>query len=285
MNIQQQPTGDAALVNIEQQADEQQAQQDPSSSSHNNEADNKFDYRVTLLDENNYITWKWQIQMILKCKGLLETVTKDKGNEIQKSTAATFLASTLSQDNMRRVINCDTAHKIWTTLEANFENKSPTERAMLLEKLTSARIHSIRSIGKDIGEIQALAANLKNMGAKIDDELIISIILKGLPEGMNAWKSTWKLVNANEPSLNNLISSIHAEVSEMRNFENVALVAREQPSMETEEAHRFLSRFDKQTQPCYDCNQLGHWYAECPKNKKKVARKNKLGDGKSYIAL
>jgi hypothetical protein len=180
-------------------------------------------FQFIILGDNNYTTWKWQMSMILKTKGLYGSATQDTGDASQRGRAAVLLASALSQDNMRRVINCETAYQIWTTLEANYENKSSTERAMLLEQFTSAKIHSIRSIGKDIGEIQALAAKLRNLSVNIDDEFIISIILKALPESFNAWKRTWKIVNAQEPSLNNLISSIYAETSEMRHPEDAAL--------------------------------------------------------------
>ena len=174
--------------------------------------EDKLDYRLTTLVEDNYVTWKWQMVMVLKAKGLYDRVVGTSNDETKKHQAATLLASSLSQQNMQRVINCATAKEIWLALEATFENKSSTERTMLMEKFTSYKIRSVKDISQSIGEIQSLAAKLRSLGATIDDEFIISIILKGLPEVLKPWKSTWKMVNAKEPNLNNLITGVMAEV-------------------------------------------------------------------------
>ena len=174
------------------------------------DVDDRHEYCLTILREDNYATWKWQITMVLKTKRLYDSVIGQCADPSKNRQAATFLASALNQQNMQRVINCTTANEIWTSLEATFENKSSTERTMLMEKFTSFKFKSIRDISKDLGALQALTAKLKSLGATVDDEFIISIILKGLPDSLKTWKSTWKMINAERPSLNMLITGIMA---------------------------------------------------------------------------
>lgn len=232
----------------------------------------KSDFRLIVLDDDNYITWKWQMEMILKTKGLHECIKGNCMDENKNRHAATVLASALSQLNMQRVINCNTAEEIWSTLESIFENKSATERSMLLEKFTSFKVRSIRDISKDIGELQALAAKLKSLGAKVEEEFIVSILLKALPDSLRTWKSTWMMINATNPKLNNLITGLMAEISCMRIPENSAMMATGKPWSKRSNSNRFnnQSKFQgppprSKTDTCNYCKKVGHWARDCRK--------------------
>lgn len=269
-------------------------------------AEDKQDYRIIVLGEDNYVTWKWHMVMILKAKGLYEYVVKKDASPAESGTskeedadqaedtssneyrATSLLASSLSQTNMQRVINCTRAHEIWTALESSFENKSSTERSMLLEKFTSYRIKRISDISKALGDIQAKAAKLKSLGAAIDDEFIISIILKALPDGLKSWKSTWKMINAENPNLNKLITSLMAEISEMKEPEDSAFLVRKFGRMSFKErtpqtygrnvaarnrGQKLASRGTKNNDVCLKCNKRGHWARDCyskPQNSRNI---------------
>jgi len=70
----------------------------------------KTDYRIVVLGDDNYITWKWHMTMVLKAKGLFACVESDLVLEPDKAVqATTLLASALSELNMQRVINCNSA--------------------------------------------------------------------------------------------------------------------------------------------------------------------------------
>lgn len=248
----------------------------------------KSDFRLVVLGDENYITWKWHMLMVLKTKGLIEYIEKEEFKDAAKECqAATLIASALNTDNMHKVINCTTAYSIWKTLEANFENKSSTERTMLLEKFTSYRIRSTNDISKALGDIQARAARLKTLGASVDDELIISVILKALPDSMRAWKNTWKMINAEKPKLNNLITGIMAEVNEMSHPEGAALLTKKfenfklntsgtkdqkRPKWNNSRNSKGSNRNYEPTKAgkkdtCSYCKKKGHWSKDCYKKK------------------
>lgn len=258
-------------------------------SDHSARTVDKNDYRVIVLGEDNYTTWKWHMNMVLKTKGLYDAVIKNDYKDQTKIDQATALiASTLSQQNMQRVINCDNAYDIWMSLESTFENKSSTERSMLLEKFTSYRIRSISEISKAIGDIQAKAAKLKSLGAAIDNETIISVILKALPESLKSWKSTWKMVNADKLDLNKLITALMAEVSDMKKPEDSALLANGrfksthhvQGNRPKQSPAREFSRrnngpnIQNRNNTCNYCKKPGHWAKDC-----RLLQSNKQSDG------
>lgn len=232
--------------------------------------EDRSDYRVVILGENNYVTWKWQMELILTSKDLMSCISGVNPNEARNRQAASILASSISTLNMQRVVNCKTAKEIWDALEATFENKSSSEKTALMEKLTSYRIERIKDISRGIGELQAIAAKLRSLKAIVDDDFIISILLRALPSTLDTWKSTWKMVNAENPNLNKLITGIMAEINEMKNPEDRALVAGEtrQGRLDSDRS-RLTEKQNRKTRrnSCWYCKKPGHWAKDCPTRK------------------
>ena len=261
-----------------------------------NMGSDKNDYRIDILKEDNYVTWKWHMSMVLDTKGMLEYVTNpDKKTEQRSKQAATLIGSALSDDNKQMVINCDNAYDIWKSLESYFENKSSSERSMLMEQFHSFRINSIQGIGKGIGELKAKVAKLKQLGANIDDEQVVSVLLKALPESLNSWKRTWKMINGSCIDLNKLTSGIMAEVNDVSRPADSALVAtfrREENGWKrVENRKRFNKSKSKTTnarrndgersmknEMCNYCKKFGHWARDCRKLKASRAEEKPKAD-------
>lgn len=261
----------------------------------------KIDPRITILSEDNYVTWKWQIEMILESKGLMDCIRGSSMDAYKNQQAKILLATTLSQLNMQRVINCSSAKEIWIALEAIYENRSSSQKTMLLEKYTSFKIRSLKDVSKGIGELQALAAKLKSMQVSIDDSLTISILLKALPDSLRNWANTWKLVNADDPSLNGLITGLMAEIGSMKNPEGIAYYVggskpqgrsykpankrqdnqrpRRSRSSDRSSPRSSISSANKKT--CHFCKKPGHFIKDCLKRKAQEGS----SDAKGAIAL
>lgn len=238
--------------------------------------EDKNEYRVVVLGENNYVTWKWQIELILTSKDLMDCIKGTSTSEAKNNQAASILASSMSTLNMQRVVNCKTAKEIWDALEATYENKSSSEKTSLMERFTSYKIRTIKDVSTGIGELQAIAARLRSLEVTIDDEFTISILLRALPESFKTWKSTWKLVNAEKPKLNNLITGIMAEIYEMKDPEDCAFIAKTggqcyNGKQEKEDTDRSVNP-KQQTRRrnrdiCWYCKKSGHWAKDCPTRK------------------
>lgn len=271
--------------------------------------DDRADVRVDILRDDNYVTWKWHMTMVLDSKGLMEYVNnEDKQDHVKAKQAATLISSGLNDDNRQKVINCTTAFEIWKALEANFENKSSSERSMLLEKFHSFKIRSTRDIGKALGEIKALVAKLKQLGASVDDEAVTSVILRALPESMKEWKRTWKMINGGEVNLNKLTSGIMAEINDMEKVENAAMfvktnnwktVQRKKWNGKPSQKNGYINQkpqnnaqhkpkpnnstnYKPKIDQCNYCKAKGHWKKDCKKLKEKDNNKNKDSNRKNW---
>lgn len=272
--------------------------------------DDKTDFRCIMLNENNYVTWKWQMKIVLVSKDLWNCISgSGSPNKINQATA--ILASSLSILNQQRVVNCTTAQEIWNTLEATYENKSSSEKTALLDKMTSYRIRSIKEVSKGIGELQAIVAKLRTMDSPVSEDLLISLLLKALPPALNSWRSTWKMVNAKSPSLNALITGIMAEINDMKDPSDRAFIAtnKSQPKIQSKGLKPY-KRFNKpkdnqnnnhsdinkgncsqgsfnnrSSRPtdvrafCNHCKKTGHWANNCwAKNDTKKNKSNSIRD-------
>lgn len=87
------------------------------------------DHKVIRLEKDNYVLWNWQIQNIFNVKGLGdflkipnpgETIPLDR---VKDSRALALLGSSLSSNEMYKVINCTTFKEAWETIEKNHGKK------------------------------------------------------------------------------------------------------------------------------------------------------------------
>lgn len=227
----------------------------------NPSVDAKIDFKIDKLEDDNYVTWKWQLVNILKAKVLYKAVTEKTVDESINRQALALLGSALSQDNMALVVGCESAYEVWKRLELIFENKTTFEKQELLGKLHSYRIDKGTDLAKSIMEIQATASKLKLLGEQISDDALMSIILNGLPTAFETFIVAFKLLSPNERTLNHLISNVIAHSKTLsRDTESISLVANSRPSST-----------NNQNDICRYCKKPGHWARDCFKlqNKKK----------------
>lgn len=182
----------------------------------------RIEYKLHTLESNNYIIWKMHTQNILEAKGLLDIVKDKKVTDLVKEKQArALLTSVLSNDNQMKVINCASAHKIWTKLASIYENKTMNATQELFGQFHGFRIRSVRDVLDSISKIENIAAKLRALGEDVSDKHIISVIYSALPKAFDLFKAVWKGTPENERTLNAFISRVVAEVPE--------LVGRDQP--------------------------------------------------------
>lgn len=231
-----------------------------------------------ILDGSNYAIWKWQIESILKSKGLYE-VTKTgqpaKGEEARleekKNQAQALIASTLDSTNKMKVLNCRNANEIWTRLQSIYENKTSFEKQNLLGKLHTYKIKSTREVSASVAEINNLAAKLTSLGQPITDEMLMSIIINALPQNYETFIGTWSLMNEKDRSLNNLLSHVEAIAEKAQDTVNHAFVSLQQnPHGNNQITNRGL--ITSQSIKCAYCKNFGHHIKKCHKRINKQQR-------------
>lgn len=79
--------------------------------------DDKMDYKLICLNDSNYAGWKYQIKQVLQSKNLWDyVIDPTRFNEPRARQATILLTSSLSYDNLLKVINCEHAHEVWDAL-------------------------------------------------------------------------------------------------------------------------------------------------------------------------
>jgi hypothetical protein len=140
-------------------------------------AGTNIEYRLHILEKNNYTVWKVHMRNILEAKGLIAAMDADRGSPAKESQARALLTSALSENNQLKVINCQTAYRIWKRLEALYENKTSFEKEHLLSKLHSYKIQSASEISKAIGDMESIAAKLGLLGETVSQACVVKSLI------------------------------------------------------------------------------------------------------------
>ena len=174
----------------------------------------KIDLTVVRLGQEPYPSWKKHITNVLKAKGLYTTVESDRDRDpLRQSQAQALITSSLDQTNRMSVIDCETAHAMWTRLESLNEVKTTFETQNLFIKLNNYKIRSVHDVSESLAEIRYIVAKLKTLGEEVSDNNLMSVILRALPNAMNHIRVSWKTVS--DRTLSNLLSYIMSEVIDL----------------------------------------------------------------------
>lgn len=238
------------------------------------EPEEKIEYKLVILTEDNYTAWKWITTMVLKSKGLWTLVSQpNQQNQPREKQAAILLGTALNYDNMLKVINCQTAHEIWTTLETIYENKSSSEKQMLLGKFHNFKIQP-NNLSKSLSELQAMAARLRQLGATVEEDSIMSIIMQGLPPEFNNFKSTWNLINPDNKDLMKLISALLVEAENFKLQSNNALIFRPKDhSKGPRQNYRQQNKNKSSPRPGYQKRMINIRKEDSPEQKERADKK------------
>lgn len=148
--------------------------------------------RIPLLQgTSNYAAWKSKIEMVLIREGLWKIIAgryakPEPGDidalakwdeEAEKATATIFLY--LSENAENRVKDLRDPILVWKTLEEAFNRVGFAARYNLWQKLFSVTPGHTGVVAY-LNEIRGVGIQLKDSGATIPDELLVTIALQGL---------------------------------------------------------------------------------------------------------
>lgn len=236
------------------------------------------DFALHKLDKINYIIWKRHTQNVLEAKDLWKVVSGQEQNLNKEIQARALLTSALSAENQMRVICCNDAKSIWQRLERIHENKSTFERQSLLAKLFSYKIQSARDIAKAFAELEMLRAKLTMLGENVSDEVMMTVILKGLPSQFSTFIQIWRNTPATERTFNELLTRIMAEMADEDQPSEKVLFTQPKGRFNKKGGFKGKPRFNKnrgkpggyslkdtngQLKKCEFCHKNGHIKADC----------------------
>lgn len=261
----------------------------------------------------NWLLWKFQVQVILKSAEAWELVNKDhkppdpippEAPEADKKKfeeemrkwnkkdvlAQKIIVTTMTEQPMTHILNLKTSPEMWDKLIAIYEQKSDATAHLLKKTWYKLEKDPAHDLATHIACIENLAHRLNAIGDKIDDKDIIMKILLTLPTSYDYFVTSWESTHADEKTRENLTSRLLIEEMRMnqRSADANALAANTSRGKEIRnfKSHNNSSKKDldsknnqgnknakKKTGKCHVCNKPGHWANECWHNPKNMKNK------------
>jgi len=118
--------------------------------------------------------------------------------------ARVLIAATVEDKWQRQLSNCSSAREMWMTIERCHRHYLSVNGYAIQQKFFNYRYNEGSDIKTMIGEIEALANQLSDMGQPVTEFQMISKILGTLPKKLRHFTSMWQMLPDEEKTLTQL---------------------------------------------------------------------------------
>lgn len=229
-----------------------------------------------LRGRENFDVWKRHARSYLVLKncwkivdvGYNETPT-DKQLETNERALAEITLM-IEPANFAHIATAKTAKEAWDALLNAFEDTGLTRKVELLKRLVQLKLSDFESVQEYVSEMIMMSLKVQQTGLKLDDELVASLMLAGLPEEFIP------LVMAVENSKTKLSVDM---------VKNLLLQDAKFDCSKVEEKALVSNKKHNTRKPkCYACKKEGHIAKNCPQKTKANVTKKKYPEQKSSFA-
>lgn len=185
-----------------------------------------------------------------------------------------FVSSSIEDSQLECLLNCKTVKEMWDKLGRIHEQKSQSNKMMILQKFHGYRMDSNESVVQHVSRVQNLAAQLKDLGENVSEVAIMAKVLDSLPSRYNALQTAWDSVPVENQSLENLLERL---IEEEKRFEgdgditsalaDVSLGGKKKKIVAGSAGKTSGKGWDsdKADVECFYCKRKGHYARECRK--------------------
>lgn len=149
------------------------------------------------------------------------------------------------------MLNCTTAHTMWSKLCSIYERDNEYQKYALMQEFFVYLMAKHCDIATHISKLENMICKLKTLGAEVTDSMLMSKILTCLPDTYKTFVIAWDSTPLKEQTVENLTARLLME--ENRNTER----------KEKENAVAFKTAERR----CFKCNAAGHIAKACKKGK------------------
>lgn len=225
---------------------------------------------VERLNDTNWASWKFRVELLLVKDGLWMTVNNPKPADADASwiardaSARAIIGLALDDSQLAHVFGATTANEMWVQLQGYHERGSLCNKIHVLRKLCSLRLAEGGDMSKHLTAMTELVHKLLGMGEKLAEYWIVAMLLSSLPESYNPLITTLEGRSENELKLDYVKGKLldewrrrceRNENCDDRNDE--ALYA----GTQRQEGKREVRSFNRE---CYYCHEDGHFKRYCP---------------------
>lgn len=213
-----------------------------------------------LRGRDNFNVWKRHVKSYLVIKGLWNCTqhvltASSKDDEKEKDLKALSEITLLIDPSIFSYIDGqETAKAAWDALEKSLSETGLSRKVALLKQFTHTVLLDFSSMEQYVTEMLSLSSRVKNAGLTLDDEVIASIMLGGLPSEFDTFVMT----------IENTQTKLTSEYVKTTLLQESRLDPKSNDSAMFAKNKKF---------PCHLCKQIGHFAKSCPQNKDKKKKK------------
>ena len=151
-------------------------------------------------DGKDFGLWKFHILINLKASGLYrvfdETKKPSDTKELEKwldddIKAQQVLTLAIEYKQLRHIMRCDTASKMWQKLCNVFEKKSESTIGALHKKFFDYKMDGSDNMAGHIANLEEIVAQLETLGEPTSETTLVNKILSSLPDKYKYFNSVW----------------------------------------------------------------------------------------------
>ena len=218
-------------------------------------------FSLVKLNNTNYATWKFQMEMFLVREDLWHVVAQPKPEpetsvwqKADRKARAT-IGLCLEQTQYTIIKDCASAVAVWNALKAYHEKSSTTSQLSLLNRLCDTKLPEGGDVEKHLLEMDSVFERLQNCGLNLDEKLKIAMMLRSMPDSYHSFASALEARPDEEIKLEFVRSKLVDQYQKRLQREGKQVVGEQ--VLKTQKVNRDIV--------CFFCKKPGHFKKNCRK--------------------
>ena len=233
------------------------------------------DVSMPVFDGTNYSSWKIRILRLLdrkecKAQAVREKTTADDATKWTKNdkSAQYFIIGAVSDKQLEYISDLDSAYKMMKKFDSLYQKTSSSLQMVRRTRLDNLKLRSYENVTSFFDDFEKAVNELKNAGAKMDEEEKLRYLLKALPSEFSYIADLIDVISDDQRNCEYVKSKVLVKCMEKENNKS--------------ESRQSSNAFAVNMQgKCFKCGESGHKFKDCRKGQNHQSRGRGAPRGRS----